>query len=370
VNKVHLAEMEIKMFKYPIIDSHIHMYSEADLEAIETAAREGGYSKYTLLSGSLFPQRAPGNLSVAWAKLKHPGKVYGYATFHMQLEGTPDGEDLLKQAKEYHAIGFDGIKMLDGKPSLRKERVPIDNACYDPLFSYLEENQIPVLYHSNDPIEFWDIEKIPEWAKDIYYYDWKEPSKDQITKETAGILKKHPDLNLTVAHFFFLPNTDEYDLACELMETYPNFCMDLTPGWEMFQDIHRMEKEWKSYIKKYSDRLMYGTDIGGVGNNLEERIKPLRRVFETDDVFPLQDYTCYGLDLDDTTLKNIYAQTYRTRIQKNDPAGIDVERLAAYKKELGGRIEAYKKIDKTRAVQDMERFWELIKETKGGNGNV
>ena len=120
--------MRIKMFKFPIIDSHIHMYSEADLEAIEKAALEGGYSMYTLLSSSFIPQSAPGNLSLAWAKLKHPDNVYGYATFHMQLEGAPDGEDLLKQAKQYHAIGFDGIKMLDGKPSVRKMRVPLDDA--------------------------------------------------------------------------------------------------------------------------------------------------------------------------------------------------------------------------------------------------
>lgn len=319
---------------------------------------------YTLLSSSFMPQSAPGNLSLAWAKLKHPDEVYGYATFHMRQEGTPDGADLLKQAKQYHEIGFDGIKMLDGKPTVRKVRAALDDACYDPLFSYLEENQIPVLYHSNDPIEFWDIQKIPEWAKDIYYYDWKEPSKDQITKETVGILKKHPDLNLTVAHFFFLPNTDEYELACELMETYPNFFMDMTPGWEMFQDMHRREADWKGYIQKYSNRLVYGTDMSGVGNN-KERLDPLRRVFETEDVFPLQDYTCYGLNLDDATLKNIYSETYRTRIQVNKPKEIDVERLAAYKQELEERIRNYKNIDTVQAMEDTERFWKLIQEIKG-----
>lgn len=347
------------MFKFPIIDSHIHMYSKENLTAIETAAQVGGYSGYTLLSGSFMPQTAPGNLSVAWAKLKHPDQVYGYASLHAELEGEPDADDLLKQAKRYHRIGFDGIKMLDGKPSMRKNRVALDDASYDPLFSYLEENQIPVLYHSNDPIEFWDIKRIPAWAKDIYYYDWENPSKDQITKETVGILKKHPGLNLTVAHFFFLPNTGEYDLACELMETYPNFFMDLTPGWEMFGDMHRDPERWKQYVVKYSDRLVYGTDMSGSKGDVS-LLEPLRRVFETEDEFTVREYTCYGLGLDDATLKNIYADTYRSRIQKSVPARVDMEQLTAYERELKERIGRYRSIDREKALQDTREFWSLI----------
>lgn len=347
------------MFKFPIIDSHIHMYSEEDLAAIEAAAQVGGYSGYTLLSGSFMPQSAPGNLSVAWAKLKHPKQVYGYASLHAEMEGAPDAADLLRQAQQYHRIGFDGIKMLDGKPSARKKRVALDDACYDPLFSYLEEKQIPVLYHSNDPVEFWDIKRIPTWAKNIFYYDWENPSKDQITRETVGILKKHPDLNLTVAHFFFLPNTNEYELACELMETYPNFFMDLTPGWEMFGDMHRDPERWKQYIVKYSDRLVYGTDMNGAQSNTE-RLAPLQRVFETEDEFAVEEYTCYGLGLDDATLKNIYADTYRSRIQKSTPAPIDMEQLEVYERSLRDRIGRYRSIDREKVLQDEKKFWRLI----------
>lgn len=352
------------MFKFPVIDSHIHMYSKENLAIIEAAAQAGDYSGYTLLSGSFMPRTAPGNLSVAWAKLKHPGRVYGYASLHAEMEGTPDAQDLLKQARQYHRIGFDGIKMLDGKPSARKNRAALDDACYDPLFSYLEENQIPVLYHSNDPIEFWDINRIPAWAKDIFFYDQDNPTKDQITKETVGILKKHPGLKLTVAHFFFLPNTGEYDLACELMETYPNFSMDLTPGWEMFGDMHRDPERWKQYVVKYSDRLMYGTDMNGSESDTG-RLGPLRRALETEDEFTVEEYTCYGLGLDDVTLKNIYADTYRNRIQKGGPKPIDLEALAAYRQELEERLGNYRSIDRESAHRDAQEFWSLIEDCAG-----
>lgn len=352
-------------FKFPVTDSHIHMYSEKDEAAIRKAAQEGGYSRYTLLSSSFMPQTAPGNLSVLWAKEKNRGTVYGYAGLHMPEAGEPDAGDLLDQVKQYHRMGFDGIKMIDGKPNIRKEHVALDHKCYDPMFTWLEENQIPVLYHSNDPAEFWDMEKIPFWAKDIYYYDFPEPSKRQITDETVGILKKHPGLNLTVAHFFFLPNTGEHDLACHLMETYPNFFMDFTPGWEMFGDFHRDFALWKQFITKYADRLIYGTDMSGESN--VERLEPLRRVLETDDIFTHEEYTLYGLKLEDTVLKKIYSGTYSRRIQKTEPAAVDLERGIFYARQVKERIEKYRGIDRKKALKDTESFVKLIKGLKEGS---
>lgn len=354
------------MFKFPVIDSHIHMYSEIDLAALENAAKQGGYWRYTLLSGSFMPQTAAGNLSVMWAKEKNSGIAYGYAGIHMPEAGEPDKQDLLNQVKQYHKIGFDGIKMIDGKPSIRKKHVALDHECYDPMFTYLEENQIPVLYHSNDPAEFWDMERIPGWAKNIYYYDGTNPSKDQITRETVGILKKHPGLNLTIAHFFFLPNTEEYELACQLMEAYPHFFMDFTPGWEMFQDFQRNSAIWKEYIIKYSDRLVYGTDMSGSSNI--ERLEPLRKALETEDVFKYDEYTCYGLNLDDNSLKNIYSETYSGRIQRMPPRKMDMERGIFYAREVRERILSYRGIDRKKALEDMERYLELCRSVFHGLG--
>ncbi|MDO4292209.1 MAG: amidohydrolase family protein [Eubacteriales bacterium] len=353
------------MFKFPIIDSHIHMYTEEDLAAIENAAEKGRYRAYTLLSSSFMPQTAPGNLSVMWAKMKHAGQVYGYASLHAELHGKPNAEDLLAQVKLYHKMGFDGIKMIDGKPSIRKDRVPLDDPCYDPMFTYLEENQIPVLYHSNDPIEFWNIDLIPDWAREAFLYGKDVPSKDQITRETVGILKKHPGLNITIAHLFFLPNTGEYELACELMEKYPNFFMDFTPGWEMFGDMHRCPEKWRNYVIKYSERLTYGTDINGVGTNVE-RLSPLQKLFETEEELTVGEYRCYGLKLDDATLKNIYLDTYRYRIQKKEPLPMNMEDLNSYVDALEKRISVYKDIDRSRALSDMRKFKNLIMEAAEG----
>ena len=88
--------------------------------------------------------------------------------------------------------------------------------------------------------EFWDKERIPKWAIGAgYYCDETYPTHEQIREETIGILKKHPKLNMTIAHIFFLSNADQYDLAEELLETYPNLTFDLCPGWEMYEGMHK-----------------------------------------------------------------------------------------------------------------------------------
>lgn len=251
--------------------------------------------------------------------------------------------------------------MLDGKPSIRKNRVPLDDPSYDPLFSYLEEEQIPVLYHSNDPKEFWDASRIPAWARQMYLYNEEFPQKDQITKETVGILKRHPKLNLTIAHMFFLPNTNEYELACNLMETYPNFFMDLTPGWEMFGDMHKEAEKWKKYVEKYSNRLVYGTDMGGNKEDAD-RLLAMKRALETTEEFDVGEYTCFGLGLEDSSLKNIYRDTYLHRIQKGCPRQISMDEIEDYVKNIELRIGKYRNIDKDKALIEVNKFYGFIQE--------
>lgn len=307
-------------FKFPIIDTHIHV---GEIDEIDKAVKQAEYEQYVLLSGSLDPRCIWGNLELLQIKKKAPEKIYAYACFHRRMQGAPDADDLLQQAKVYQKAGFDGVKLIGGKPGIRKAvGVPLCDPCYDPMYDFLEENRIPVLLHSNDPVEFWSREEIPGWAIDAgYYCDASYPTHEQIRTETIGILKKHPGLKMTIAHFFFLSNAGQYELAEELMETYPNLTFDLCPGWEMFAGFEKDER-WRGFIEKYADRLIYGTDIFGKG--WEERIKCLRSSLETDEVYGNGDgYRCKGLKLSNDALKKIYRDTYRTFIQPDMPKKVD-----------------------------------------------
>ncbi len=64
-------------------------------------------------------------------------------------------------------MGADGIKLIEGKPTMRKV-LPIpdfDKEVWDPFWDYCEKSGFPILMHVNDPEEFWEKDKIPSWAK-------------------------------------------------------------------------------------------------------------------------------------------------------------------------------------------------------------
>ena len=222
-------------FKYPIIDTHIHV---GDIEEINKAVKKAEYEQYVLLSGSINPKCVWGNLELLDIKKKAPEKIYAYACLHKTGEGAPEADELLRQVQAYHKVGFDGMKLLFGKPELRKAYgVSLCDECYDPMYDFLEQNNIPVLLHSNDPVEFWDKERIPKWAIGAgYYCDETYPTHEQIREETIGILKKHPKLNMTIAHIFFLSNSDRYDLA----EEYLPIALEWTK--RMYPDPAEQEK--------------------------------------------------------------------------------------------------------------------------------
>lgn len=256
--------------------------------------KKAEYEQYVLLSGSVAPKCVCGNLELLDIKKKAPEKIYTYACLHTTGEGAPEADELLRQVQAYHKVGFDGMKLLFGKPELRKAYgVSLCDECYDPMYDFLEQNDIPVLLHSNDPVEFWDKERIPKWAIGAgYYCDETYPTHEQIREETIGIL-----------------------------ETYPNLTFDLCPGWEMYEGFERDER-WRGFIQKYAGRLIYGTDISG--SDWEGRIECLRSSLETDAVYMNPDgYRCKGLKLSDEALKKIYRDTYRSVIQPGNPKPID-----------------------------------------------
>lgn len=347
-------------FRFPVTDSHIHIHSLHDLEQVEKAARQGEYERFTVLSDSFSPSGAAGNLSAAYAKLSRPNTIYAYASFHMPEEGRPDPADLLAQAKLYREAGYDGIKMIDGKPTVRQQRnIPLDDPCYDPMFSYLEETGMPVLYHSGDPIEFWDSRLIPDWARDAgYLYDGSFPSAEQIRQETLGILQKHPNLHMTLAHLFFLSNTDSIDLAYELLATYPNLVFDLTPGWEMFEGFGRNMKQWKAFLEEKADRLVYGTDL--CANNFDQVLIPLRKCLETGESFEKSGVVCQGAALSDAALKKIYQDTYRSMVQPTPPRLMHITLLQEQIPALKLRIREYRTIDQEKVSEEIDMFSSLL----------
>lgn len=348
-------------FKYPINDPHIHVFTPQAARQALDMVKELGYEKFALLSGcSYFSEYMGNNLLCAAVKMESPQNAYAFAAVHYPEIGAPSAQDMLNQVGLYYSLGFDGIKMLDGKPSMRKRiGIPLNHPSYDPMFQFMESVDMPLLYHVNDPDEFWHWEQMPEWAKkmgdSVYYGDGTYPSKEQIEQEAVDILQKHPNLRVVFPHFFFtsksLPRTKE------LLDTYPNLSYDITPGWEMFESFSQNYTEWRSFFIDYSDRILFGSDT--ISDHWRQTIDALRRVLETDEEFTAFEESCKGLKLADSSLRNIYKHN-SDRFLPTNPNTMNKQGLEAYGQSILLQAEALAGPLKTQAIDSIQEALALV----------
>lgn len=173
------------------------------------------------------------------------------------------GKQFVKYVKKILECGCDGIKMIEGKPDIRR-MVPIpdfDLPTWEPFWAFAEQIGLPFIWHVNDPEEFWDELKIPSWAKKQgWFYGEDTINNEMQYTQVLNVLKRHPNLKLIFAHFFFM--SAQLERLSNILDEFPNVCVDLTPGIEMYINLSKTPEAAKQFFEKYQDRILYGTDIG------------------------------------------------------------------------------------------------------------
>lgn len=203
------------------------------------------------------------NLATFYLKSKMPDRIYGFAGMtpsYLKENNTP--EFFLKQLQFYMAAGFDGLKMIEGRPLQRPVSGPFDDPKYQLVYEYAEANQIPVVIHANAQPLCWNpggaFEKrgIPT---DITWMDYYNDVK--------SVMTKYPKLRMTIAHFNF--SSQNPDQAVELLESFENLYYDICPNPFMYPDFVENEKFWRPFFEKYQDRIIFGTDAGSNTTDLD-----------------------------------------------------------------------------------------------------
>ena len=219
--------------------------------------------------------------------------------------------DFVEQIKEYMVQGFKGIKLLEGKPSIwRHYGYTYDAPRFEPFFAFAEEHAIPLLIHNNDPIHHWDINKISKTALEKgWYYDETFPSQEYFFQSLEGVLDRHPNLHAAIAHFGFYD--DNIPRAEALMEKCPNLYMDMTPAPIIFDEFSQTPDAIKSFIMKYQDRLLFGSDAettpdGQPKSIVARKTKIMNAFYEGSGEYIIDDHRIRGMALDGKVLENIY----------------------------------------------------------------
>jgi predicted TIM-barrel fold metal-dependent hydrolase len=310
--------MDFSQFQdIPIIDGHVHFVHPERMDELLGLMDEAGHGRANLVCIPN-PDASTHNPAALYFKERHPERVYlsGALEYAPVLADRANASRILAgQVRALKAQGFDGLKLIEGKPQVRKLLpIPLDGPEYAGMWQALEEEQLPVVFHVADPDEFWDPERCPGWAKTSGwdYTDGSYPSKEDCYAEVDHILERHPDLKLTLAHFYFL--SAELERAARFLDAHPTVCFDLAPHVGMYYDFSREPARAREFFLRYPERIVYGTDMdtrvlerGPEGYEFMRSIPWLvRAMLETDGEFRLEGETFHGLGLPRDVLGLIY----------------------------------------------------------------
>ncbi len=330
-------------------EGHAHLCFEKPISETEDAFRKIlHHFNYESLHINAVPTSysITENYQTIYCKAKLAPHVFASAGLEYYLDERDTEDSFLRQIREYRAMGFDGMKMLDGKVTqYRITKRKLSDPVFDKFYAYAEENAIPILMHVGDLAKFWDRNQIPQHAIDRgWFYNETEPSLEEVRAWVSDVLSRFPKLHLVLAHFYFM--SKELERAAKLLDTYENVCFDLTPGGEMFVGFTENYDAARAFFEKYSDRLLYGTDMYNMFENEEKaeseisgpRVFELRTYLEKTEEFiaPLiSDKPLRPFGFEGEILDKIYRKNFE-RLYGKTPRPLDTERIFAACRNLTG----------------------------------
>ena len=316
------------------IDCHVHYALPLEIETLIKFMDETDTHMANLV---LVPhtQRLSALPDAMMAKYRYPDRFYVFASLdasaYYRYPKTL-GKQMARHARRMRRCGCDGIKIIEGKPNMR-HILPIpdfDLPCWEPFWAWAEAEQMPILWHVNDPEEYWHPELVSEYRRNMGdVYTQKDVGYEEQYGQVFRVLQRHPNLKIIFAHFFFL----SWDLPRlgVLLDTYPNICVDVTPGSEMYRILSENHEEAEAFFKKYYTRILYGTDAGArcvmtqlmSGFHWQEnlnRVALINSFFspETDEIhssdgaylLDVPDFVFKGLDLTEEELNHIFCKNF------------------------------------------------------------
>lgn len=310
------------------IDCHVHLVT---VEAIEGFLQIMDQAAIDTVGVACIPFMGPHTNALGLLmKAFHSQKTFTFGGLdYAPPDSTEHGLDFAAQAQRLVSLGADGMKMIEGKPNARRETgLALDAPEYDPYYTWLQQQGVPILWHVADPEEFWDEDAAPQMAKDNnwLYTDPSFPSKEQLYEESERVLDAYPDLKVVFAHFRFL--SADLERAAAFLDAHPSVCFDLTPGSEMYFGFSRRPTQWREFFVTYQDRILFGTDNTAHTESLREwgveNVARIRGFLETSEAF-----SGPGLALDGDVLDKIYAGNFE-RIFGTAANPVDIPGLIAH----------------------------------------
>ena len=311
------------------IDAHVHLNTISP-EKMEMARKHNVSFLSINTNIPFFESIEEQEEAILQLQKKYPGRLQYITSFDFRDWGGENFAQLaIEQIRRGLANGAVGVKIWkDVGFDLHDEAgdfVMIDNPVFDPIFKYLEENNILLIGHQGEPRNCWlPLEEMTVDSDRNYFREHPEyhmflqkeyPSYEAQMQARDNMLKKFPRLRYVGLHLFSMEwNIDE---VAKRLDQFPNSETDLA---ERICHLQLQAKEnWqgvRDFCIRYQDRILYGTDVIDDGNSpaaeIATRFKNLwefhYKFFATNEVLEAPEFKgeFRGLDLPKEVVEKIF----------------------------------------------------------------
>jgi predicted TIM-barrel fold metal-dependent hydrolase len=213
--------------------------------------------------------------------------------------------------KIYKTIGMEIKKTGDGY-------LMPDDPVFKPIYLDIAAHNRTVIAHLGEPTSCWlppdpanvDYGYYRQHPQEYAYRHPEWPSKAAILAARDHMLQENPKLRVVGAHLGSM-ELDVSEIA-KRFDLYPNFAVDTAARvpYLMFQPRDKV----RSFLIKYQDRVLYGTDIEILpSSDVEATLNQLKntyardwKYFATDEMMEYQGKEVRGLGLPPLVLRKLY----------------------------------------------------------------
>lgn len=303
---------DVARARYPVIDMHAHDYARS-AEGLDEWVRTmdgAGIEKTVILCG----EHGSKFDSVMDVYARYPDRFEVWCGFDYSTYEDPGfPEAAVAELERCFEMGAAGVGELGDKgKGLFYSKPPAwgmhsDDLRMDPLWERCGELGLPVNLHVADPK--WMYEPMDRNNDGLMNaYTWRLDNQPDIVDHQGMIdilartVSKHPVTTFIACHMANC--TYDLEIIGGLLDRYPNLYIDISARYAEMCAIPRASR---SFIEKYQDRIVYGTDMGRDPGMYRITF----RLLETADEHIYSDrFSCHwplhGLNLPDEVLEKIY----------------------------------------------------------------
>lgn len=322
--------------KVPKIDAHFH-YLTTDVRYMEFASSLNFRLLSPIWDGEEVSIKDQMKFSTSILHL-FPSSYAFFGTFPVDSFNYPNfSQKTIANIQKFMLKGASGVKIWKNIGMVLKDSsgkyVTIDNPKFEPIFKYLEENNISIIAHLGEPKNCWlPLEEMNN-PSDVWYYkanpqyhmflNPEVPNYERQIEARDYILKNYPKLDFVGAHLGSLEwSVDE---LAKRFEAYPNLKVDL--AGRMFHVQYQSNKDYekvRNFMIKYQDRIEYGTDTEVHDNpdlGLDQMCNRLKKGWFRDWLYLATDSivdNSKGLKLPASVVDKIYYRNAESYFGKNE----------------------------------------------------